>query len=112
MIANYTNHAADERAGACWVRRFSTALHRSKRRANRLAHAGRLCHARPPAAFRGLSNTIPASFIVQQHRAVLKQRERTISLNGGWFLHLREEANPCRLRDPFRVRATISHDLM
>jgi hypothetical protein len=51
-------------------------------------------------------------FIVRQHRAVLKQRERTISSNGGWFLHLREEANPCRLCDPFMVRATISHDLM
>jgi hypothetical protein len=42
---------------------------------------------------------------------VLKQRERTISLNGGWFLHLSEEAKLCRLRDPFMVRATISHDL-
>jgi len=38
---------------------------------------------------------------------MLKQRERTISLNGGWFLHLREEANRCRL-----LRAIISHDLM
>ena len=55
MIANYTNYAANERAGARWVRQFSTALHRSKRCANRFAHAGRLCDARPPAAFRGLS---------------------------------------------------------
>jgi hypothetical protein len=43
---------------------------------------------------------------------LLKQRERTISLNGGGFLHLREEAKPCRLPDPLMVRATISHDLM
>jgi hypothetical protein len=80
----------------------------SKRRANRLAQAGTLCHAQPLRAV----DTITASFIVKRHRAVLKQRERTISVNGGSFLHLREEANPSRIRDPFKVRATTSHDLM
>jgi hypothetical protein len=69
----------------------------------------------PCSATGGLSravDTITASFIVKRHRAVLKQHERTISLNGGWFFHLREEANPCRLRAPFKVRARLSHDLM
>jgi hypothetical protein len=44
----------------------------------------------------------------------LKQRERTISLNGGWLLHLREGAKPTPVgfATAFMMRAIISHDLM